>query len=156
MDNGEKALFSVYAEAKDYDKPLYLINLTFARLIEDVVIPFDKGESFIIDGVSLDKKQILRLKILQQKEKFLTAFCDLHHGMRRREKELQKTLGEQYHIRLDAAFREGCEDVTSQMLKAYKLKIKPSLVSSLIENPELIRIASDFFVESIKALGKPY
>jgi len=153
MGKEQKELFAVFAEAVDYDKPLILINLTFARLIDDVVVPFEKREPFFIDGVSLKREKIRKLKILRQKDVFQTAFYDLHWGMRVREKELQKLYGEQYLVRFEAALREGCEDVTSQVIKAFDTKIKPNLRDYLPKREELIQAAATFFWEGIKKLS---
>jgi hypothetical protein len=56
-------------------------------------------------------------------------------------------------VRLQALFRELGEDVTSQVIKAYAAKIKPSLRDYIPKREELIQAALTIFVESIKVLG---
>jgi len=149
----KKDLFAVFAEAEGFETPLILINLTFARLIDDIVFPYEEKEPFFIDGVSISQKALKKLKILRQKERFLTAFEDLHIGLRRGTKEEQKIYGEQYHIRLEAALREGCEDVTSQVIKAFDAKIRPSLKDYLPKREELIQAAYQVFIAGMKILS---
>jgi hypothetical protein len=55
--------FAIYAESASYDKPLFMIDLTFAGLIDNVIVPYDKDEPFFIDGCSLKKSQIRRFKL---------------------------------------------------------------------------------------------
>lgn len=153
MNEDKKELFAVFAEAEGYDKPLILTNLTFARLIDDVVVHFEKEEPFFIDGAPINHKKIHKLKILRQKEHFPRLFYGLHRGMRRGDKAQQKTFGNQYHVRLEAALREGCEDVTSQVIKAFDSEIKPKLKDYLPKREELIQAASTFFWEGIKKLS---
>ena len=58
--------FAVFAEAKGFDKPLLLMDLTFARLIDDIVVPYDKGDPFFIDGAPLDRTNIRRIKKMSE------------------------------------------------------------------------------------------
>ncbi len=150
----KKDLYAVLAETKDSERPLILINLNFPRLIDDVVFPYEEDKPFFIDGVPLTRKKITRLKILRQNDSFLTAFHILHHGMKKGDPERQKFFGQQYHVRLEAALREGCEDVTSQIIKAYDEKIKPSLKEYLAKRPELIQAANQAFLTTIKFLNE--
>ncbi len=73
--------------------------------------------------------------------------------MRESEKEIQKLYGDQYHVRLEVALREGGEDVTSQVIKAFDSEIKPKLKDYLPKRKELIKAASSFFWEGIKRLS---
>lgn len=149
----KKDLYAVFAEVEDSEHPLILINLTFARLIDDVVFPYEEDKPFFIDGVPLTRKKIKRLKILRQKDHFLHLFFDLHGGMRQGNKEKQKIYGQQYHVRLEAALREGCEDVTSQIIKAFDAKIRPRLKEYLVKRPELIQATYQAFLTGIKILS---
>ena len=45
---------AVLAEKKDYERPLYLHSLSFGRLMDDVVVPYEAGDAFFVDGVSVD------------------------------------------------------------------------------------------------------
>ena len=38
--------YAVYAEAQGHSKPLMLLELTFARLIDDIIVPYQTGEPF--------------------------------------------------------------------------------------------------------------
>jgi hypothetical protein len=152
--NEEKAeFFSILAEVKDSVKKLVLTDLTFGRLMDDIVVPFEKKEPFFIDGVPVNKDRISRLQILRETEHFKPLFHDMHHKLRRGDDKIQKIYGEQYYTRLEAVLREGCEDVTSQIIKAFDVKIRPSLSSYLPKREELIKAASVFFWEGVKKLG---
>ena len=153
MIEEKKELFAIFAEVEGHEKPLILSDLTFARLIDDVVYSFKKEEPFFIDGVPATRGKIRKLKILRQKENFPELFIGFHNKLRRAEKAIQKNYGDQYHIRLEANLREGCEDVTSQIIKAFDTKIKPSLKDYLPKKEELIQATSTFFWEGIKRLS---
>lgn len=153
MNEEREKLFAVFAEAAEYDKPLILTNLTFARLIDDILVLFERKKPFFIDGAPINREKIRKLKILRQKDDFPHLFYELHRGMRRGDKARQKIFGDQYHTRLEAVLREGCEDVTSQVIKAFDTKIKPSLRDYLPKREELIQAASTFFWEGIKKLS---
>jgi len=83
MDIIENSKLAVFAEAEDSDKPLILHDLSFGRFVDDVLIPFEKDEPFFIDGVSLTKSKVRRLKVLLQGPYFKKLFFDLHYLMRR-------------------------------------------------------------------------
>ena len=61
MENPDEK-FAIYAEADDYKKPLIVMNLTFALLMDDVVVPYKAGEPFFIDGAPLTLDKIKKLK----------------------------------------------------------------------------------------------
>jgi hypothetical protein len=155
MEETKPQLFAVLAEIKDYASPLYLIDLTFARLIDDVVLPYQTDQAFFIDGVPLKREKLVRLKILKQSETFGRTFRDLHWRMRETSSvEGKKLLGDQYDTRLAAVFRECGEDVTSQVIKAYDTSIKPRLKDYIPKREELISTALTLFIESVKILNK--
>ena len=145
--------FAVIAEAEGRERPLVLTHLSFARLMDDVVVPYQSGEPFFVDGVPLTRQQLRKLKILRQKPFLDSALQDLHYTLREGSVQLQKLYGEQYHVRLEALLRESGEDVTSQVIKAYDRTIKPSLKDYLPRRSELIDAALKLFLESVKALG---
>lgn len=150
-ENQEK--FTVIAEADGHSSPLVLTNLPFARLMDDVVVPYQGDEPFFIDGAPLARQRLKKLKIIRQKEFFEVSFGDLHYNLREGTVPIQKLYGEQYHVRLEALLREAGDDVTSQIIKAYDQKIKPSLKEYLPKREELISAALKIFLESIKVLG---
>lgn len=153
MKEDERELFAVFAEAEGYNRPLILVNLTFGRLIDEVIVHYEQNEPFFVDGVPLVKKGIRKLKILRQGERFAFLFFHLHWQMRLSQKDIQKLYGEQYYVRLEALFREACQDVTSQVIKAFSTEIKPRLKDYLPNRKELIQGAFKVFIESIRLLG---
>jgi hypothetical protein len=74
--------FAIYAEATDQQRPLIMTGLTFARLIDDVVHPFEADKPFFVDGAPLMKPKIKRIKILQQSEFLERNLAELHHMLK--------------------------------------------------------------------------
>ncbi len=37
--NEKEELYAVYAEADEHNKPLFQLNMSFARLIDEIVVP---------------------------------------------------------------------------------------------------------------------
>ncbi len=147
-------LFSVFAEVDGDDKPLILTGLPFGRLVDEIVVPYEANEPFIIDGAFVKKPKIKRLKIIRQGEFFERTFDDLHWTLRHHsDRHLQELYADQYHLRLEALLRESGDDVTSQVINAYDKTIKPRLKDYLPKREELISAAMKLFLESMKALG---
>lgn len=146
--------FAVIAESKDYDKELYLHNLTFTQLIDDIVVPYESGNPFFIDGVPVKKETLNKIKIVRQDESFEGLFNHLHHFLRAGAGSKKKVSAEDYPVRLHALFREAGDDVTSQIIKAYNLKIGPSIKDYLPKREELIRGAFQVFIETMKLFAK--
>jgi len=147
-------MFAVIAEVKDNDKPLYLHNLNFARLMDDIVVPYQNKDPFFIDGVPTKSENLKRIKIIQQKESFAELFDDLHNRLRLGMSSGRRVPAEDYQVKLYALFREAGEDVTSQVIKAYDTKIKPSIADYLPKREELISGALKVFIEAMKILGR--
>ncbi len=155
-DKKKEDVFAVFAEADGQPKALIMTHLTFARLMDEVVLPYKTNEPFFIDGAPLKKKDLKRLKIIKQQEFFSSTLDDLHHGIRwsGHDLKMRELYADQYHIRLEALLRESGEDVTSQVIKAFDKTIMPSLKDYLPKREELIKAALEIFVESMKALSK--
>ena len=153
MDSNSKEKFAIYAEAEGHEKPLIVINLPFARLFDDVVVPYQSDVPFFIDGVPLTRDKIKRLKILKQGNGFDHEFFALNRGLTKSDPSVRKTYGEQYHTRMDAILRAQTEDVTSQIIKAFDTAIKPSIKDYLPKRDELISTAGKLFWEAIKSLA---
>src|SRR5690242_713876 len=78
----ETSRFNVFAVRKDNPQPLFQIDLTWERLMEDIVVPFDKGELFFLDGAPVKATDLDRIKILLQGPNFGPVFRDFHGKMR--------------------------------------------------------------------------
>ena len=145
--------FAVFAEVDGHEKPLIMTELTFARLLDDIVVPFESNKPFFIDGASVNREKIRRVKIIRQTQDFESFFHDLHWQLREAGISVRKLLGEQYHIRVEALLRECGEDVTTQVIKAFDTTIRPRLKDYLPKRQELIGAATKVFLEGIKVLG---
>lgn len=146
--------FAVLAEGNEQAKPFIMTHLTFAKLMDEIVLPYQTDELFFIDGVPLKKSSLKRIKIVKQLGNFDGEFSNLHHCMQRGEFAQQELYAEQYHIRLDALIRRWGEDVTSQVIKAFESKIRPKLKDYLPKREAIIKGAFEFFLEGTKLLGK--
>jgi len=158
MDEEVKAtekfeLYTVYAESADHSKPLLQLDMTFARLIDDIIVPYQSNETFFIDGAPVSAKKLKRIKILKLKENYPNARRQFERALTVASSEIRKTYGEQYSIRFENLLRNNSEDVTSQVIKAYNQAIKPCLKDYLPKREELISAATKIFLESINALS---
>src|SRR5260370_3303063 len=151
MNAKKEEIFAVYAEADGQTKPLIMTHLTFAKLMDDVVVPYQTDEPFFIDGAPLKRQGLRRMKIIRQGEFFDQTFRKLHADMRwGPDRKRQQLYTDQYHIRLEALLRESGEDVTSQVLKAFDSTIRPRLKDYLPNREELIKAAFTLFVDGMK------
>ncbi len=152
-DQGEPR-FAVYAEATGLDRPLIMIGLTFPRLIDDLVHPFEADKPFFIDGAPVTKSKLRRIKILKERASLQRNLAILHNALRTgSDAQKQKVLGDQYHVRVEAILRDSTEDVTSQVISAFNVAIRPKLKDYLPKKEELIKAAMEVFVNQLKALG---
>lgn len=146
-------LFGVIAELEGRPNQLVLLNLTFSRLIDDVVKPYDQDEPFFIDGVPLTRSKIARIKIARFGERYENAMFELNRGLTRGDHQNQKIYGDQYKTRFEHILRTNSEDVTSQVIKAYNQAVKPSIKDYLPKRDELISAATQIFVQAMKSLA---
>jgi hypothetical protein len=150
IDSTDK--FGVLVEARDYEGTLYLHSLSWGRLMDDVVVPYEKGEAFFVDGVSVDKKSLRRIKIVRQSKHFEGQFMELHH-FASSPSSGAFVRAQDYPTRLAVLFRGEGEDVTGQVINAFRIGILPRLKEYLPKRDELISAALTLFVEGTKALA---
>lgn len=146
--------FAVIAELKDDDNPRYLHDLSFARLMDDVVIPYQSATNFFVDGVPVNAKTLRRIKIIQQAPSFEVKYEDLHSCLLLSISSGRRIPVEEYETRLQALFRRAGDDVTSQVIKAYQEKIGDKLKEYVPNRAELIDGAFQFLSQSLKVLGQ--
>jgi hypothetical protein len=144
--------FALFAVRKDRLEPLIQINLPWERLMEDVVSPFDEGEEFFIDGAAVKSTDLDRLKILMQGPGFSNEFALLNSHLNRGDAKSKEVHAKQYPVLFEAILRNRCEDVTSQVIKAYKTVIKPSLKDYLPKKELLLESAVKIFIGGMKLL----
>ncbi|MFB3788534.1 MAG: hypothetical protein ACE15F_19420 [bacterium] len=145
--------FAIYAEAKEYWRPLIMTHLPFARLIDDIVFPFEKNEPFLIDGAPLQRDRITKIKILRLLSDFPESWDRFHQALFGGGSEQKRIYGEQYHLRVEAILRRHCEDVTAQLLKTFHRVIRPRWDEYEHIRDDLIHTAAIDFVQSLKRLG---
>lgn len=150
----KEARFGVIAEVEGRNKQLVLLNLSFGRLIDEIVKPYDTDEPFFIDGVPVTRGKIRRIKIVSLGDKFERGLWELERGLTRGEHQNQKIYGDQYETRFEHILRTDAEDVTSQIIKAYNQAVKPKLKDYIPKREELIAGATTLFVEAMKTLAR--
>src|SRR5438270_7276551 len=116
--------FGVYAEAEGHSEPLIMTEVSFGRLMDDIVVPYQTDKPFFVEGAPVTKKDLRKLKILRLDTDFHEAFNQMHRILHHSSTNFQKLYGEQYHIRIESLLRQHGEDVTSQIINAYDKTIK--------------------------------
>lgn len=149
MTSDDEPRFAVQAQKNDADKALYLQNMTFGQLMEDVVVPYERDDSFFIDGVPVQKKELARIKIVRQSPDFMRNLDSLHFNLKRGGSKSVVPAAD-YPMRLDALMRECGEDVTNRILNAYKEGILPRIKEYIPKRQELISTALTLFIEASK------
>lgn len=104
--------FAVWAEAEGQARPLLMIGLTLARLFDDIVVPYQTGEPFFVDGVPVKGKELKRIKILRAMPGLSNSLALFNRTLHSGDPKLQQIYGDQYHTRLEAILRQRTE--TSQ------------------------------------------
>jgi hypothetical protein len=145
--------FTVSAVRKGDPTPLLQMNLPWGRLMEDIVIPYDSGEPFFVDGAATKATDLDRLKILQNGQGFSRAFANINWQMRTGDMKTKEMYAKQYPVFIEAMLREHCQDVTSQVVSAYKIAIKPKLKDHLPDKNTLFEAGVKIFVEGMKAFA---
>ncbi len=145
--------FAVYAVRKNEPTPLIQTHLPFGRLMDDIVVPFESDEVFFLDGAPVKATDLDRIKIICQKESFSLLFDRLHRGIRLGGIKGQELYAKQYHARLEALLRESGEDMTAQVVKAFRTIIKPKLKDYVPNKEALLGAAVKVFSESVKLLS---
>jgi hypothetical protein len=153
MVEQNEARYAVFAEAEGHDKPLLQLDLTFARLMDDIVVPYQNDELFFLDGAPLSAQKLRRIKILRLSEQYAAEHFDFQMSFKGASPEVRRIYGEQYGVRFENILRANSEDVTSQIIKAYNRAIKPNIKDYLPKRDDLISAAAKIFVEGVKALG---
>ncbi|HUA67320.1 MAG TPA: hypothetical protein VMA13_02125 [Candidatus Saccharimonadales bacterium] len=152
-NNPEEQKFAIFAEAEGYNQPLIMHDLSFGRLMDEVVVPYQSDTPFFIDGAPLKKQNLRRLKILRLHKYFASDFHDLNWALKNGGEKIGRIYGDQYNVRLEAILRERGEDVTSQVVAAFDKEIKPSLKDYLPKREELIKGALTFFLNNLTSLA---
>ena len=153
-DEAEKETFCVYAKVRSFDKPLLMLGLSFGRVVDDVLIPLEKNELVSLDGVSSKKEDILQLKILKETVIFKQAYSGFYHELHKaHDIKRRELVAKNYDLMLEDLMRRNCQDITSQVVKAFDNSIKPKLSDYLPKKEELIKGAFEALLVSLKGLG---
>jgi len=146
--------FGVVAEIEGRARPVVLLKLPFGRLIDEIIVPYDNGEPFFIDGVPVTRKSISRIKVVELGESFRMAMREFENKLNQGEPQNQKIWGDQYETRFEHILRTKTQDVTAQVLKVYSQAVKPRIKDYIPKREELISTATTIFVEAMKVLSR--
>ena len=149
----DRHTYAIFSEIEGHEKPLIMLRLSFARIIDDIIVPFETGKPFFIDGVPVVKEKIRKIKIIRETYELKKLLENLHRNLNTGGQQTQRDIADQYHIRVEAILREKGEDVTSQVVKAFDTTIRPKLKDYLPKRQELIQATLVVFTEALKALG---
>lgn len=97
--------FTVFAIRKSSPEPLLQLNLPWERLMTDIVVPYDSGEMFFIDGAPVTATDLDRLKILVNHPGFDGRLAEINRGMRAGDPKSKEVHAKQYHVLLSAHSR---------------------------------------------------
>lgn len=151
MTEATTELFGVVAEVEGRQRELMLLDMSFGRLIDEIVVPYEEGHPFFIDGFPLTKDKIKRIKIVKLGQKFRYGLAELERGLKRGDH--MKIYGDQYQTRFEHILRTA-EDVTAQVIKAYVQVVKPSIKDYIPRREELISSATTVFLETLRMLSR--
>ena len=158
MTSENSSLFAVVAEKADYPRnPLLMWDQSFDRLLADVVIPYENNEAFWIDGVPVERKSVQRLKILIESPQFGKKIEGLHqtisdssgHPSRQQDRAIAI---KEYPMRIEGMIRSDAQDVTPQVIRAYKIIQSEATAPSDLKKA-LIQQAWGGFVQLAVAAG---
>jgi hypothetical protein len=153
LEETDQAQFAVFAEVKGEDRPLIMSGLSFGRLLDEIVLPWDSNETFFVDGSPVRPDQLRKLKVIRESQYLGPQLSGLHRKLRMAGGTDLKHLAENYHTQVEAIFRSSGTDVTAQVLKAYSSAVKPSLKDYLPKREELIGAAFQVFITAMKSLS---
>jgi hypothetical protein len=146
-------LYAVYAVRKAESTALIQTGLPFRRLMDEVVVPFESGDVFFLDGASVKSTDLDRIKIIREKSAFRRNLTSLHFNLRTGDASTKKAIADKYQVHLEAVLRDSGEDITSQVIRAFRTQIKPSIKDYLPRREELLNLAAAFLAESLKQLS---
>jgi hypothetical protein len=146
--------FGVIAEIDGRPRSVVQLKVPFGRLIDEIIVPYDNDQPFFIDGVTVTRKNIKRIKVVELGEAFHAAMREFENMLNRGKAENQKIWGDQYETRFEHILRIYTQDVTAQVLKAYSQAVKPQLKDYIPKREELISAATTIFVEAMKVLSR--
>ena len=148
MMGNDQLRFAVLAEKEGEPRSLFLHGLTINRLYEHIVVPYEEDKPFFIDGVSVERKTLRRIKIIREDEDFVGDLDRLHNRVQNPRGSDMHTPIADYPGLLVALFHERNLDVTSDVINAYRDKKKLRLPVD-----ELIGAAAQIATAAIKSAG---
>lgn len=150
----ESQQFAVFAIRRSDPTPLIQTKMSFKQLMDGIVVPYESGGLFFLDGAPVKATDLERIKVLKTSNFFEEMFSDFHWEMRNHSDVRARELcGKQYHIKVEALLRESGEDVTSQVVNAYQTAIKPRLGDYSPNKEALLNAAVKIYSETARLLG---
>ena len=130
--------YAVIVEAGGYDKELIDVQIELSTLIEAYIDPYERDDSFIVDGYSVNRETIIRLKIVQcEGSYFCSQLSSMSHTMRHNEDaRIRDAAAKNYDTAFQALVRSDTRDVTNQLIRAYNSSDFKTFSGSLAERAE--------------------
>ena len=132
--------YAIVAETGQWAESLCELHIPMARLLEAYVSPYEEGETFLIDGVAVNREALRRFKVVRQSQYFVSELRSIGRKMRHQPKDAGKEVARHYITIFDDLLRNSTVDVTNQLISAYtseKPTVKPSLAERAMKYAEL-------------------
>ena len=130
------------------------MDLQWARLMTEIVTPYDSGDMFFVDGAPVKATELDQLKILLNGPEFDRAFAALNWNLKHGDAKSRGMHAKQYPTFVEAMLREHCVDVTSQVISAFRTAVKPRLRDHLPDTKTIFDAGIALLVEGMKAWSK--
>lgn len=151
IPDAESSRFTVFAVRKASPEPLLQLNLPWERLLNDIVEPYDAGQMFFVDGAPVKATDLDRLKILVNHPGLEGRLAEINRTLRIGDIKAKELHAKQYYVFIDAAIRHYSTDVTSQVVSAFRIAVKPKLSDRLPDKTALFDAAIKLVIEGTKA-----
>ena len=105
-------VYAIIAEVANH-APLSELHLPLASLLAAYVAPYEAGEPFFVDGMSVTKDTLLRFKVVRESAYFQNELSSMGRKMRRQSTEAGKGTAKNYNVIFEDLLRNHTTDVTN-------------------------------------------
>ena len=148
-----KSQYVVLAEVEGHEKPLIALNLTFPRLMDEVIVPYQQDQPFFLDGVPVTKAKLRRIRVLRDNGGLPSELVQLDRMLSLGSLDQKIEIAQNYGSMIEAIARANCADVTAQVIKVFETSVRPRLRDYLPKREEIIEGAFRVLLENLKQLG---
>ena len=154
MDNRKEPTFVVMLGLAGEKRPIFQSGYPLGRLLDEVVVPHETDEKFLVAGRWVERGDgIESLRVIRGDSTLVANLFDIHRAQAHGAKESAKSY-EQYALRVIGAVEAFGEDITAQVLSAYKRTLKDKLSEWVPKNKaDITAKVMATLLESLEALG---